>query len=73
MLLYNGRRETVEGPSKDRRGITNLWIENQQLAVCMTRLRNALVFRRYVVATKKAHSGMPSAWPTTHEDGRRNS
>ncbi len=47
-------QKTAERPPKDRRGITNLWIENQQLAVCMTRLRNALVFRKYVVATKKA-------------------
>ena len=28
-----GRRETVEGSSKDRRGITNLGVENQQLAI----------------------------------------
>lgn len=28
-----GHRETVEGSSKDRLGITNLWVENQQLAI----------------------------------------
>lgn len=28
----NCRRRTAERPSKDRRGITNLWIENQRLA-----------------------------------------
>lgn len=56
------RKKTAERPpcygvglaDKDRRGNTDLWIENQQLAVCMTRPRNALVFRRYVVAAKKA-------------------
>lgn len=30
---YVGRKMVAERPSKDRRGITNLWVENQRLAI----------------------------------------
>ncbi len=54
----NGRRETVEGSSKDRRriaeGSLTFELKISDLQFCMIHKRNALVFRRHVIATKKA-------------------
>ena len=52
-----GRRRIAEGSPTFELKISNL-------PSCMTRVRNALVFRRYVIVTKKAQR--------THEEGRKN-
>ena len=46
------RRMTAERPPKDRRqGSLAFELKISNLPSCMTRTRNALVFRRYVIAT----------------------
>ena len=49
--IEKGRRETVEGPPKNHQP---LGLKISSLSSCLVRTRNALVFRRYVIATKKA-------------------
>ena len=67
----------AERSSRDRRRVVMLYVENQQVAIVCGWLMQCADSQvvRYCgkEGTKKAHSGMPSAWPTTHEDGRRNS
>ena len=53
-----GRRETVEGSPKDHRkiaeGLLNYGLKIRKLRLFVGDLRNALVFRGYVIAIKKA-------------------
>ena len=51
------RREIAEGS-------LTLGLKISDLLSCLVHTRNALVFRRYVIATKKAQR--------THEEGRKN-
>ena len=57
--IEKGRRETVEGSSKDRRGITNLWVENQRLAILYDSYAQCAGFQGvcncYIEGTKKAY------------------
>lgn len=61
-------KRVAERPPRDRRriaeGSLTLGLKISNLPSCMTRVRNALVFRRYVIVTKKAQR--------THEEGRKN-
>jgi hypothetical protein len=44
----------------------------KKLRLLVGDLRIVLILRCYVIAAKKAQSGMPSAWPTTHIEVRKN-
>ena len=54
-------RTTVLWRRLGRQGSLTLGVKISDLPSCMTRVRNALVFKRSVIVTKKAQSGMPSA------------
>ena len=83
-MVERGELRNRKGSPRDRRGVPSalptriaegsptLWLKISDLQFCLIHARNALVFSGYVIATKKAQSGMPSAWPTTHEEGRKN-
>lgn len=67
-MVERGESWNRKGSPRDRRrtteGSPTFELKISNLPSCMTRVRNALVFKRYIIATKKAHR--------THEEGRKN-
>ena len=63
-MVERGELWNRKGSPRDRRRIAErslaLGLKISNLSSYLVHTRNALVFRRYVIATKKAQSGMPS-------------